>query len=172
MAKKKKVKVSRGKDVLITAGNVKKGSGNNMLSVKKPGNLGTFGCLTFVVNQNNPNKRKVLTPRDIQRELGARWSIHEVIGGVKPRTEYIGPDIDTLELKITVDVMFGHKPHYVMRKLNDFLRDGKVDYFYLGSHKLGTGKWKIEKLSESYDLVYAHGELARATLDITLSEYF
>lgn len=178
--KKKKVAVSRGKNVLVTKSNVKKKDSGSTSAMnvlvsadgKFLGPLGSFAGVTFIVATQKGYKKKVLSPQNMQREVGSRWASHEVIGGDKPQMEFLGADIDTMTFTITVDVMLGYKPHAVMKKLNDFLRKGKVDYFYLGNHKLGTGRWKLEKISESFNLIYAKGELARATLDITISEYF
>lgn len=175
--KKKKITVSRGKNVLVTKTNVKKkGTSSAMTQVVQAGGkyigpIGSFAGITFIVATKENHKKKVLTLQNLQREVGSRWASHEVIGSSKQKQEFLGPDTDTLTFTITVDVQLGYKPHTIMKKLNDFVRKGKVDHFYLGSHKLGTGQWKIDKISESYDLIYSHGELARATLDITLSEY-
>lgn len=171
MAKKKKKakkkNVGRGKNVLVTT--VKKKSGTNVL-VKKTNvegkQIASYAGLIFLVNSS-----KVLSPKDIKQEVSGEWGDHKIIGA-RTKSEFLGPGLRQLSFDIVIDVQFGYKPHSVIKKLNQWTEKGKAGNFILGTHKIGTGKWKLEKVSQAFDLIYSAGELARASVGLTLSEYF
>lgn len=179
--KKKKVYVKRGTTVTFKQGFVKGGNIKNVLLKGKNnrgiGNkqIGSFGGLVFrvvsMVGTDGKRVRKILSPSNINQEISGNWADHSIIGK-KPKSEFLGPDLRSLTLQIVVDVQLGYKPHAILRKINKFVEEGKVDIFVLGTHKIGTGKWKMEKASEAFNLIYNEGQLARATIDITLGEYF
>lgn len=181
--KKKKVYAKRGKTIVLKNTIIKKKKktknmkdvlvGNSSVGGSKQ--LGSFGGIVFkVVARIKPDgtrTKKILTPFDIKQEVAGEWTEHKVIGK-KARSEFSSPGLRTLQYSIMVDVQLGYKPHAILKKINQFVEKGKVDIFTLGTHKIGSGKWKMEKASEAFNRVYSGGELARATIDVTLSEYF
>lgn len=176
--KKKKVYAKRGKTIYLKNTLVKKKNNmKNVLDANYYGSkqLGSFGGIVFkVVARIKPDgtrTKKILTPKDIRQEISGEWTEHKVIGK-KARTEFVGPGLRTMQYSIMVDAQLGYKPHAILKKINQFVEKGKVDIFTLGTHKIGAGKWKMEKASEAFNRVYSGGELARATIDVTLSEYF
>lgn len=180
--KEKKIKVKRGTSVTLKEGIVKKRTSkgvllNKMRSGGGAGNkrIGSFGGIVFrvtaLMGADGKRIRKILSPSDINQEIAGNWADHSIIGK-KPKSEFLGPDLRSLTFQIVVDVQLGYKPHAILKKINRFVEEGKVDIFVLGTHKIGTGKWKMEKASEAFNLIYNEGQLARATVDITLGEYF
>ncbi len=177
--KTKKVRVNRSKTVSLKNAVIRKKTSylKDKLASGSSGSrqIGSFGGIVFrVAAKTRPDgtrTRKILSPSGIRQEVAGEWAEHKVIGK-RTRTEFTGPALRTMQYQIVVDVQLGYKPHSILKKINQFVEKGKVDIFTLGSHKIGTGKWKMERASEAFDLVYNGGELARATLDITLSEYF
>ena len=48
---------------------------------------------------------------------------------------------------------------------------GSAEYFILGNRPVGVNRFRVTGSSETWDLIYNRGELARASLTITLEEY-
>lgn len=181
MAKKKtkKVKVTRGKTVKVTRDTFKKtisepigrggGLGNRGKFSSASGTgkvIASFGGLVFLVNP-----QKIFPLQNLKQEISGEWGTHDVIGK-KARSEFLGPGIRQMTFDVTIDAMLGFKPHSVIKKMNKMVEEGKVSNFMLGTHKIGKGKWKMEKVSEDFSLIYSEGQLVRAKGNITLSEYF
>ncbi len=176
MAKKKKIKVSRSKTVELK-GVVKKSSSNELkpvaagtTSVSSQKKIASFGGLIFQVAMTDKNM-KILAMNNIKQDVSGEWSSHSVIGG-KPKSEFTGSSNRNFDFDIIVDAQLGYKPHSIMKKLNKMVEKGKVSKLFIGTHKIGTGKWKLEKVSEEFALIYANGKLVRANITLTLSEYF
>ena len=68
-------------------------------------NIGTLGGISFHVSAWND----VYTFDEFSRSAKTRTASHEVIGQ-KPLTEYLGPDLQTLTLKIKLHASRGVKP--------------------------------------------------------------
>lgn len=175
IAKKKKIKVSRNKTVELK-GVVKKSSDNELKPVVNGTSsgqkqIGSFGGIVFKVSMSGNNKRKILAMNNVKQDVSGEWASHSVIGG-KPKQEFTGPGIRTFDFDILIDAQLGYKPHAIMKKLNKMVEKGKVSKLIIGTHKIGTGKWKLEKVSEEFALIYSDGKLMRANTTLTLSEYF
>lgn len=180
MAKKrtKKVKVARGKTVKVTRETLKpsgqaaglryhgkftSASGGVITSGKV---IASFGSLIFLVNP-----KKIFPLQNMKQEVSGEWGSHDVIGK-KAKAEFLGPGIRQMTFDVTIDATLGLKPHSVIKKMNKMVEEGKVSNFMLGTHKIGKGKWKMEKVSQDFSLIYSGGELVRAKGSVTLSEYF
>ena len=74
-------------------------------------------------------------------------------------------------IDIILDATLGVKPASVIKTLRKARDNGTVEYLKIGKAKIGNYKWAITDMSEKWDVVYDGGELARATLNITFSEY-
>ena len=162
MAKMKQtVYIDRGntKNVLVTVPKELAGKSGSSRQIA------SFAGLVFRVSEE-----KALAFKDAKQEIGGRWSSHEIIGS-RPKMEFLGPDIRTITLSTIVDVQLGYKPHAVLKKINKMAEEGKVGTIVIGTHKIGKKKWKLEKASEAFSLVYNNGELARAGIELTFSEY-
>lgn len=163
--KQKKVYVSRGKNVAASTTKKKSKTSSKAKVYGKPGQIGSWGGIVFKVSE-----KKALPMQDIKTEISSKWASHEIIGS-KPKAEFEGPELRTFTLSTVLDVQLGYKPHSMMKKIHRLCEKGKVDMLIIGTHKIGGYKWKLEKISEAYDLVYNGGELARVKVDLTLSEY-
>ena len=58
-----------------------------------------------------------------------------------------------------------------LEKLEKACESGTVDYLYIGGKKVGTGKMKLESISETWDEIWNSGQLVKAKVSLTFSEY-
>lgn len=116
------------------------------------------------------NAEKQLSFRDFKRTVKGRWADHPIINE-KPKKEFQGPDSDSVTMEVMVSAAMGVSPKDVISDLEKACQKGKVDYLYVGGKKVGSGKMYLESISETWDEVWNRGELARATLSLTFSEY-
>jgi phage protein U len=114
-------------------------------------------------------KNTALILDNLKQEVSGRWSEHEIIGK-KPKSEFTGADLRSFSFEIMVDINLGYKPHSILKKIHRLVEKGKVDTLMIGTHKIGS-KWKMTNASDSFDVVYAGGELAKASISVTLKEY-
>ncbi|QCT03807.1 hypothetical protein E6C60_3096 [Paenibacillus algicola] len=130
--------------------------------------LGALGDVVFISSFKTPIK--VRTFRDFQRDSSARWGSND-IHLHKPRSQFLGPGLDTISFSMTLDARLGMNPRKEMEKLLVYQRDGKVLLLQVGGKPLGQGKWKILSLSQSWADIDREGNLIKADLSITLEEY-
>ena len=114
--------------------------------------------------------KKILTFNDFNQKVSGRWSKHDVIGG-KPKSEFNGADLRKITFSIVLDAQFGVKPRSVMEKIENMVENGTVEQLVIGSKKVGKNKWKMTDISEAWDVIYNGGQLARASVSISLEEY-
>lgn len=114
--------------------------------------------------------KKILTFNDFKQSVSGRWAVHERIGE-KPRSEFIGPGLRNISFTIVLSVSNGIKPRKTLEKIEKMIEEGTVEYLIIGGKKVGNNKWKITDMSETWDVIYSKGQLARATASITLEEY-
>ena len=114
--------------------------------------------------------KKILTFNDFKQSVSGRWAVHERIGE-KPRSEFIGPGLRNISFNIVLSVSNGIKPRKTLEKIEKMIEEGTVEYLIIGGKKVGYYKWKITDMSETWDVIYSKGQLARATASITLEEY-
>lgn len=116
------------------------------------------------------NSDKALSFKDFKRAVKGRWADHPIINE-KPRKEFQGPDAASVTMEVVVSAHLGVSPKEVIEKLEKACEKGKIDYLYVGGKKVGKGKMYLESINETWDEVWNKGELARATLSLTFSEY-
>lgn len=114
--------------------------------------------------------KKVFSPSTIERSGSARWASHEIIGS-KPKSEFLGPGIDQIQMDITLDINFGIKPIKMIEKLKKAKDTGKVNTLMIGTNKIGSYKWLIESMSDKWETVYSKGQLAKAKVSLTFKEF-
>lgn len=114
--------------------------------------------------------RKILTFNNFTQKISGRWSTHDVIG-VKPQSEFNGPDLRKVTFKVTLDATYGVRPRKVMESMEKMVEQGTVETLVIGGKKVGKNRWKMTDIGESWDVIYNGGEVARATMNITLEEY-
>lgn len=114
--------------------------------------------------------KKILTFNDFKQSVSGRWAVHERIGE-KPRSEFIGPGLRSISFTIVLSASNGVRPRKTLEKIENMIEEGAVEYLIIGGEKVGYYKWKITDMSETWDVIYSKGQLARATASITLEEY-
>ena len=129
------------------------------------GLVGSYGILTFETSD-----KRVLTPAGFRQDLSGQWTKHKVIMS-KPKLEFGGAETRKIKFTIKLDVNLGVQPRTQIDLIEWMLENGYVDYLVIGNRIIGINQFAITAMSETWDVVYAHGELAKATLDITLEEY-
>lgn len=127
--------------------------------------IGSFGTLVFKTSD-----KKILTFSDMQQKISANYAQHKIIAK-KPRSEFLNVDLREVKMTIVLDAMLGVKPRKQLEKIEDMLKKAYANYLVIGEKKIGSNKFVITDLSESWDVIYSKGELARATVDVTFQEY-
>ncbi|OPJ63679.1 phage tail protein [Clostridium chromiireducens] len=127
--------------------------------------IGYFGDVVFETSD-----KRILTFTDFKYQSAGRWEKHNVIGK-KPKSEFIGPDLDSVTFSITLNGSFGIKPREEMEKWISKVNNGVVDVLVLGNKVLGQDKWKVSQVSEAWDTFFNRGELYSGKIDVTLEEY-
>ena len=128
--------------------------------------IGTLGTkIVFEVSDE-----KVLTFASMTREISGRWAEHEALG-VKPKPEFLGPGLQTGTLEITLSATLGVKPRDELEAVEEMVESGAAEYLTIGNKPVGRNPFRLVSSSETWGTVYSRGELARATLSITLGEY-
>lgn len=128
--------------------------------------IGNWGkTITFEVNSG-----KILNFQNFKRSVAGRWKKHAIIGK-KPRNEFAGPDASSVTMDVVLAAEHGIKPRSVIKKMEKAVEKGKIAHLYVGGKKVGTGKMLLESMSETWDEVWNGGELVKATLSLTFSEY-
>lgn len=116
------------------------------------------------------NSEKQITFRGFKRTVAGRWAKHSILNQ-KPKMEFQGPESSGVTMEVVVSAMHGVKPRNTIQTLERACERGTVDYLYVGGKKVGAHKMYLESISETWDEVWNQGELVRATLSLTFSEY-
>ena len=135
--------------------------------------FGSFGStISFLVNDpyNDTGNRKVAVPSQIQREVRSRWSTYNLLGR-KPKKAFSGPDSDQVTLSITLDSSQGINPRETLKRIKAAIENGTVDYLVIGGQLVGSGRYCIESMSETWERFFQGGRVTRATAEIVFSEY-
>lgn len=128
--------------------------------------IGNFGKL-IVFSVSN---KKILTFEKLNQSITGKWNNHARIGN-KPKSEFLGADLRSVSFTITLHAQHGVKPRKTMEAIEKAIETGRVEKLVIGGKAVGKNKWKITNMSESWDIVLSKGELAKATLSLTLEEY-
>ena len=112
----------------------------------------------------------VLTFNSMSREVSGRWTKHEVLG-VKPKAEFLGPGCQTVNMTIHLSAALGVKPRRILDTVERMVESGSAEYLVIGGRLVGRRPFCITGSSEEWNTVYSRGELAKATLTISLEEY-
>lgn len=127
--------------------------------------IGYFGDIIFETSDS-----KILNFSGFKRDVKGRWSKHEVIG-VKPISEFNGPDLDTISFTINLNGNNGVKPRDEMERWNQYVSQGIADVLIIGGKPIGNSKWDVQSVSEAWNTVFNQGELFSGNIDVTLEEY-
>lgn len=112
----------------------------------------------------------IRTFENFSRSTASRWAKHEIMGQ-KPKTEFVGPDLDTISFKMRFDVMYGINPRKEMEALLDLARSGKAVPLVIGGKGLGMNKWVVKSVDQEWVYVDNRGNVLVGVVNITLEEY-
>jgi len=116
--------------------------------------IGHFGKkIVFRVSDD-----QILTFQNMTYNLEARWGEVDRVGRY-PRAQFLGPASATITMDIILDATLGIKLWPVHRAIRRALLDGEVNDLIIGTKRLGSSKWFIKSVSESWDVVWNRGEL-------------
>lgn len=128
--------------------------------------IGTLGkSIIFEVSDE-----KALTFRNMTRDVSGRWADHEIMGG-KPKPEFLGAGNQAITLEITLSAALGLRPRNVLEAVEAMVESGTAEYFVIGNRPVGKNPFRLMASSEAWNTIYSRGELAKATLTISLEEY-
>lgn len=125
--------------------------------------FGVLGPVTFEVSAD-----KVRTWSDAHRSGDARWATHEVYAG-KPVKEFIGPNLDLINLTVRFDFDRGVVPRDELKQLRKLRDTGAVNQFTIGGKLVGD--YIVKNLSEDLHRFSPKGVLLTAIVEIALEEY-
>lgn len=114
--------------------------------------------------------RKIFTFRNLTRAIGSEWANHSRIG-LKDQTEYLRPALQKITFDMTLDALNGVRPRATLEMLEDHCERGLAYPLIIGGKRVGKNKWRLTSVSEAWEVVYNGGELARATVSVTMEEY-
>ena len=106
--------------------------------------IGALGDMVFKVSAQNIN-----TFRELTRSSSGRWAYHE-IHMQKPKSEFLGPNLDTISFTMEFDVCLGRNPRYDMEKLMIMTRHGEAFPLVIGGDALGYYRWTVESTEHQY----------------------
>lgn len=127
--------------------------------------VGKYGDIIFETSD-----KRVLAFRDFSQNVSGRWGTHAVIGK-KEKAEFNGPGRRKITFKMTFSAMLGVRPREMLGKLEAMVEKGKVDYMVIGGKAVGENRFAISSMSEMWGAVYSRGELASASVTVTMEEY-
>lgn len=127
--------------------------------------VGKYGDIIFETSD-----KRVVAFDSFKQTVSGRWSSHTVIGK-KEKAEFNGPGKRKVSFKMTFHATLGIRPREMLEKLEDMAEQGKIDYLVIGGRAVGENRFGIAGISETWDVVYSRGELAKASVTVTLEEY-
>ena len=83
----------------------------------------------------------------------------------------LGPDLDQVTFTITINAEHGVKPRKTVENIEKLIRTGKPQTVVIGKKKVGSHKYAITEISESWETILNEGEVVKIVCDITLEEY-
>lgn len=127
--------------------------------------IGALGDVVFIATAST-----LRTFQEFARKTAARWAKHDRIG-LKPVSQFIGPDLDTITFTMRFDVRFGIDPRKELEALLDLSRTGKALDLTIGGKSLGEGLWVITSVEQSWDAVDNRGNVLVGSASVSLEEY-
>ena len=127
--------------------------------------VGKYGSIIFETND-----KRILAFRDFTQNVSGRWGNHSIIGK-REKMEFNGPGKRKITFKMTFHGLYGVRPREMLEKLEAMVERGEVDYLIVGGRAIGGNRFAVTSISEAWNTVYSGGELAMATVSVTLEEY-
>lgn len=126
--------------------------------------LGSFGSIVFETSD-----KKILTYDEFERNNSNRYAKHNSLG-VKPKTEYIGPELETISFSMVLRAALGIDVDNTLEELRRIRDTPEVNKLIVGGKLIGTN-FIIKSMSEKHDVVDNKGQTQKATVSIELEEY-
>lgn len=127
--------------------------------------IGKYGDVIFETSD-----KRILAFNNLSQNVTGRWSSHTVIGK-KEKAEFNGPGKRKITFKMTFCATLGIRPREMLEELENIVENGKVDYLVIGGRAIGENRFAMTSISETWGTVYSGGELAKASVSVTLEEY-
>ena len=128
--------------------------------------VGTLGRKTvFEVSDD-----RALLLQNMSRDISGRWTTHTTFGS-KPKAEFLGAENNAVSITIYLSSNLGVKPRRVLDAVKAMVERGTAEYLIIGGRPVGNRPFRLVSSSESWNKLYSRGELAKATLSISLEEY-
>ena len=116
------------------------------------------------------SSQKVLTFDGINRRNTARFAEHDTLLR-KPISQFSGPGLDNIDLKIIMRSNLGVNPQDEFNKLIKIQRTGQAVTLIIGRSVLGVFRWRIENLGITYEKVNPDGFCCESEVSLSLREY-
>lgn len=130
------------------------------------GKIGNFGKLIVFETSD----AKILNFNNFQKTVSGNWGTHDRIGK-KPQSEFLGAGLSGVTFDISLNAQHGVRPRNTIKALEKAVEKGQVEYLVIGGAKVGSNKWKITQMTESWNMIMSGGELQAAMVTVTLEEY-
>ena len=127
--------------------------------------IGALGNVVFVVSAET-----VRTFDKFERSSEGRWAKHE-IHLQKPKSEFLGPDLDVITFEIRFDVAYGINPRKEMDELIALARSGESVPLVIGGKGIGVNKWVIKSQVQKWTHIDNRGNVLISSVELTLEEY-
>ncbi len=130
------------------------------------GMIGNFGSRIIFETSD----RRILTFSGMTQKVTGKYAKHSVIGQ-KDCPEFTGPGSRNVTFKMLLDVSMGIRPKEIIENIENAVETGAVEFLVIGGRMIGNNKFCISSVSETLDVVMGGGEIARATLNVSMEEY-
>ena len=127
--------------------------------------IGALGDIVFKVAANDIN-----TFQEFVRNSSGRWAYHAVHMR-KPKSEFLGPELDTITFSMQLEASLGRNPRYEMERLMILTRTGEALPLVIGGDGLGYYRWTVESAEQQYVRVNKKGKVLSGIVSVTLKEY-
>lgn len=134
------------------------------------GKVGSLGKISFYV-KTVKGLPKILSFSEMSGEAATDYEEHPV-NGKKARLEFIAPQLEQLSITISARKQFGVDPLKIKKKLHAYKNNGTACTLMVGGKKIGTYKWVIENVSDTYQTISVNGEITEMDFTITLKEWW
>ena len=125
--------------------------------------IGSFGEITFKVSA-----REIKTFRDLVRTTKSRFAQHALLMQ-KPKLEFLGQDLTEITFKIQLLKDYCDDVAYNADKLRWMCEKGNDYALVVGSDVIG--RFVLEQVKETLQIVSGNGEIIVEELELTLKEY-
>ncbi len=113
---------------------------------------------------------KQLSFTGMKRSSSGRWAAHNIIGQ-RPKPEFLGPSMDEVTMDVVLDASMGINPRKTMKAFRFACKKGEAHYLRINGKKVCKNKMAISSVEEHWERLWNKGELVRATVTVTFSEY-